>query len=259
MSAADPSVPKRSGDPLIDVQNIFKTYGEGTENPVHALRGVSFSLSRGEFASIMGTSGSGKSTMMNILGCLDKPSSGVFMLNGRNIASETRRGLARLRSRFLGFVFQNFQLLPRLSAQENVEMPLQYRSDISGRERAQRAKDALVRVGLADKLFRRPTELSGGQQQRVAIARALANRPEVLLADEPTGNLDTRTGLDVLSLLQDLNRDGLTIIVVTHESDVAACTARRLLLRDGKLVSDTVLPPLSAHDELKKLPVETNV
>ena len=190
-----------SAGTLIDVRNIVKTYGEGTENPVHALRGVSFGLRRGEFVAIMGTSGSGKSTLMNILGCLDKPTAGEFVLEGKNIAKESRRGLARLRSQCLGFVFQNFQLLPRLTAQENVEMPLQYRRDISGRERAERAKESLVRVGLADKLKRRPTELSGGQQQRVAIARALANRPRVLLADEPTGNLDTRTGLEVLSLI----------------------------------------------------------
>lgn len=252
MSASAPA-----SAPLIEVRDIVKTYGAETENPVHALRGVSFNLQRGEFAAIMGTSGSGKSTLMNILGCLDKPTSGDFVLEGKNIARESRRGLARLRSQCLGFVFQNFQLLPRLTAQENVEMPLQYRRDISGRERGERAKEALVRVGLSDKLKRRPTELSGGQQQRVAIARALANRPRVLLADEPTGNLDTRTGLDVLALIQDLNREGLTIILVTHENDVAACAARKLLLRDGKLVYDVVQQPLVAVDEIKKLPVDT--
>lgn len=243
--------------PLIDVRDLVKTYGAETPNPVYALRGVSFSIATGEFVAIMGTSGSGKSTMMNILGCLDKPSSGQFFLEGKDIAQETRRGLAKLRSQFLGFVFQNFQLLPRLTAQENVEMPLQYRSDISGRERATRAKDALVRVGLADKLNRRPTELSGGQQQRVAFARALANQPHVLLADEPTGNLDTRTGLEVLGLVQDLNREGLTIILVTHENDVAACAQRKLLLRDGKLVADERQKQLVAREELAKLPVET--
>jgi len=243
--------------PLIDVRDLVKTYGAETPNPVYALRGVSFSIATGEFVAIMGTSGSGKSTMMNILGCLDKPSSGQFFLEGKDIAQETRRGLAKLRSQFLGFVFQNFQLLPRLTAQENVEMPLQYRSDISGRERATRAKDALVRVGLADKLNRRPTELSGGQQQRVAFARALANQPHVLLADEPTGNLDTRTGLEVLGLVQDLNREGLTIILVTHENDVAACAQRKLLLRDGKLVADERQKQLVAREELAKLPIET--
>jgi putative ABC transport system ATP-binding protein len=243
--------------PLIDVRDLVKTYGAETPNPVYALRGVSFSIAKGEFVAIMGTSGSGKSTMMNILGCLDKPSSGQFLLEGKDIAQETRRGLAKLRSQFLGFVFQNFQLLPRLTAQENVEMPLQYRRDISGRERAVRAKDALVRVGLADKLNRRPTELSGGQQQRVAFARALANQPHVLLADEPTGNLDTRTGLEVLGLVQDLNREGLTIILVTHENDVAACAQRKLLLRDGKLVADERQKQLVAREELAKLPVET--
>jgi len=243
--------------PLIDVRDLVKTYGAETSNPVYALRGVSFSIAKGEFVAIMGTSGSGKSTMMNILGCLDKPTSGSFFLEGKDIAQETRRGLAKLRSQFLGFVFQNFQLLPRLTAQENVEMPLQYRRDISARERGTRAKEALVRVGLADKLNRRPTELSGGQQQRVAFARALANTPHVLLADEPTGNLDTRTGLEVLSLVQDLNRDGLTIILVTHENDVAACSQRKLQLRDGKLVTDEKLRQVVARDELAKLPVET--
>jgi putative ABC transport system ATP-binding protein len=243
----------------IEVRDLVKTYGEGTANPVFALRGVSFEIRAGEFAAVMGTSGSGKSTLMNILGCLDRPSSGAYLLDGRDVSQESRRSLARLRSHCLGFVFQNFQLLPRLTALENVEMPLQYRRDIPGAQRREQATDALVRVGLKDKLNRRPTELSGGQQQRVAIARALANRPRVLLADEPTGNLDTRTGLDVLALLQELNRDsagGLTIILVTHEADVAACAARRLMLRDGKLVTDARQEPQDARAALAKLPPE---
>lgn len=241
---------------VISVQDLVKTYGEKTPNPVRALRGVSFEIRPGEFVAVMGSSGSGKSTLMNLLGCLDRPSSGRFLLDGRDVARESRRRLAQLRSMALGFVFQNFQLLPRLTAQENVELPLQYRRDVSGRERRERAKEALVKVGLADKLARRPTELSGGQQQRVAVARALVNAPRVLLADEPTGNLDTRTGLEVLALMQQLNRDKLTIILVTHENDVAACASRKLILRDGKLVTDVTQTPANAAQELARLPVE---
>jgi len=235
---------------VITVTDLIKTYGAESGNPVYALRGVSFSIAAGEFVAIMGTSGSGKSTLMNILGCLDRPSSGSYMLDGRDISKEGRRQLAHLRSHALGFVFQNFQLLPRLTSQENVELPLQYRSDVSGRERRQRSAESLTKVGLAEKLARRPTELSGGQQQRVAIARALVNAPRVLLADEPTGNLDTRTGLEVLALLQELNRDGLTIVLVTHETDVAACASRRIVLKDGKLLTDAVQTPLNAREKI---------
>ncbi len=242
--------------PVISALDLVKTYGAETSNPVRALRGVSFDIMPGEFVAVMGASGSGKSTLMNLLGCLDRPTSGSFILDGRDIAREGRRGLAHLRSQALGFVFQNFQLLPRLTALENVELPLQYRRDVSGRQRRERAKEALTKVGLAEKIIRRPTELSGGQQQRVAIARALVNAPRVLLADEPTGNLDTRTGLEVLALMQQLNRDKLTIILVTHENDVAACATRKLVLRDGKLVTDATQSPANAADELAKIPVE---
>jgi putative ABC transport system ATP-binding protein len=235
-----------SNSHVIAIRDIVKVYGEKTPNPVQALNGVSFGIAPGEFVAVMGASGSGKSTLMNILGCLDRPSSGTYHLDGADVSRETRRKLAHLRSRCLGFVFQNFQLLPRISSRENVELPLHYRHDVSGRERRHRAEQALVRVGLADKIHRRPTELSGGQQQRVAIARALVNAPRVLLADEPTGNLDTRTGLEVLALLQQLNEEKLTIVLVTHETDVAACASRRLVLRDGKLLTDTRHEPVSA-------------
>jgi putative ABC transport system ATP-binding protein len=252
----EPPVPPAQ-KPVIAAYGLVKTYGEGGPAPVHALRGVTFKIQAGESVAVMGSSGSGKSTLMNIIGCLDRPTSGTYELNGINVSRESRRKLAHVRSEVLGFVFQNFQLLPRLSALENVELPMQYLSGaFSGRKRRAAATEALTAVGLADKLKRRPTELSGGQQQRVAIARALVNKPKVLLADEPTGNLDTRTGLEVLALLQQLHRDGLTIILVTHEADVAACASRRLILKDGKLVSDTKQTPLDAAEELKKLPVD---
>ena len=241
---------------VIAVQNVAKIYGQGGVAPVPALRGVSFEIQAGEFVAIMGASGSGKSTLMNILGCLDRPTSGSFHLRGKDVSSETRRSLAHVRSSVLGFVFQNFQLLQRLTAQANVELPLQYVRGLSGSQRRTLAVQALTRVGLADKLNRRPSELSGGQQQRVAIARALVNSPTILLADEPTGNLDTRTGFEVLALLQELHRSGLTIVLVTHELDVAACTSRRLLVRDGRLVSDLRQQPVDAASELRRLEQE---
>ncbi|MCZ7647047.1 MAG: ABC transporter ATP-binding protein [Planctomycetota bacterium] len=196
---------------------------------------MSFEVPAGGFVSVMGHSGSGKSTLLNLLGCLDRASSGLYRLDGVDVASMSRRSLAHFRARRLGFVFQSFQLLPRLTARANVELPLQYHGGIGWRERRRRADEALARVGLADKLDRRPTELSGGQQQRVAIARALVNRPALLLADEPTGNLDTGTGLEILALLQELHRAGLTIVLVTHEPDIAACTHKTVQLRDGRV------------------------
>ena len=255
MSAASFPAPDRPllAPPVIAIRDLVKTYGADTENPVRALRGVNFEIAPGEFVAVMGASGSGKSTLMNILGCLDRPTTGSYCLDGKDISRESRRQLAHLRSRALGFVFQNFQLLPRLTAVENVELPLQYRSDVSGRERRRRATDALTKVGLAEKLHRRPTELSGGQQQRVAIARALVNSPRVLLADEPTDNLDTRTGLEVLALMQELNREGLTIVIVTHENDVAACASRKLVVKDGKLVTDEKQTAVVARAELEKV------
>ena len=243
--------------PVIAVHELVKTYGADGPSPVRALRGVSFQIRYGEFVAVMGTSGSGKSTLMNILGCLDRPSSGTYHLDGCDISGESRRRLAQLRSRVLGFVFQNFQLLPRLSALENVALPLQYAKGVSGKERRERSTESLQLVGLSDKILRRPTELSGGQQQRVAIARALVNRPRVLLADEPTGNLDTRTGLEVLALLQQLHRSGLTIVLVTHEPDVAACATRRLILRDGRLATDCQQQAMDAQERLNAIPAES--
>ncbi|HEY3319152.1 MAG TPA: ABC transporter ATP-binding protein [Planctomycetota bacterium] len=239
----------------MSAEHLVKNYGQG-DSVVRALRDVSFSIARGEFVAVMGASGSGKSTLMNILGCLDRPTEGRYVLEGRNISSESRKSLARLRLATLGFVFQSFQLLPRLTTQENVELPLHYAKGVSGRERRERASAVLEQVELGAKAKRRPTELSGGQQQRVAIARALVNRPKILLADEPTGNLDTRTGLEILSLLQKLNREGLTIVLVTHEMDVAACAGRRLLLRDGHLTGDLRHTPVDARQQLLALPKE---
>jgi len=246
-------------EPVIFIDNVSKTYGAGGPAPVQALRGVSFKIEAGEFVAIMGASGSGKSTLMNVLGCLDKPTTGRYCLNGKDVSKQKRRALAHTRSAVLGFVFQSFQLLPRLTAIDNVALPLQYAGVLSGRKRRERSAEALTSVGLKEKLYRRPTELSGGQQQRVAIARALVNRPRVLLADEPTGNLDTRTGLEVLALLQQLHRDGLTVILVTHEADVAACAGRRLVLRDGKLLTDQRQDPLDPRQQLTSLAEEAEV
>ena len=224
---------------VIEAKDLHKTYGANTPNPVFALRGVSFAIAKGEFAAIMGHSGSGKSTLMNLLGCLDRPSSGEFLLNGQDVSKKSRRELAHIRGETIGFVFQSFHLMARMTAKANCELPMQY-TNLSGKERRTRAENVLKRVGLGEKLDRRPTELSGGQQQRVAIARALVNKPALLLADEPTGNLDTRTGLEILALLQELNRDGLTVVLVTHEPDVAACARRVLYMRDGLLAKTTL-------------------
>jgi putative ABC transport system ATP-binding protein len=232
-NAAAPTAP--SPAPVVEVRDLVKVYGVNTPAAVHALRGVTFTISRGDFTAIMGHSGSGKSTLMNLLGCLDRPTSGIFRLEGEDVSKKTRRQLAHVRSKALGFVFQSFHLLPRLSSLANCELPLQYSGGISSKERRERASEALRRVGLQDKLNRKPTELSGGQQQRVAIARALVNRPRLLLADEPTGNLDTRTGLEILALLQELNAEGLTIALVTHEADVAACARRAIHMSDGRI------------------------
>jgi putative ABC transport system ATP-binding protein len=243
--------------PVVEARALVKTYGGDTKIPVHALRGVSFVVERQDFVAVMGHSGSGKSTLMNILGCLDRPTSGAYLLDGDDVAKKSRRELARVRSRLLGFVFQSFQLLPRLSARANCELPLQY-AGLPRSERRARAEEALVRVGLKDKLDRRPTELSGGQQQRVAIARALSNRPSLLLADEPTGNLDSRTGYEILALLQRLNEEGLTILMVTHEADVAACAMRVLHMRDGVIVKVARHErPVSAAEQVQALIAES--
>ena len=222
---------------VIQTDKIVKTYASGS-NEVHALRGIDLTVQRGEFIAIMGTSGSGKSTLMNLLGCLDTPTSGSYSLDGVRVDGLDKNALAALRNQKLGFVFQGFNLLPRTSAVENVELPLLY--DRSGRKRDTRALAvaALGRVGLSDRLDHEPSELSGGQQQRVAIARALVTEPALVLADEPTGNLDTRTSMEVMALFQELNDQGITILVVTHEPDVAVYAKRIVEVRDGKIRRD---------------------
>jgi len=222
--------------PVMDVQGLSRRYGDG-DAVVHALRGVDLQIMPTEFVAIMGPSGSGKSTLLNLLGCLDVPTAGVYRLDGQDVARLSRDRLAEVRNRTLGFVFQNYSLLPRTSALENVQLPLLY-AGASRRELRDRATDALGRVGLADRLEHRPNQLSGGQQQRVAIARAIVNRPRVILADEPTGNLDTRTSLEIIALFQSLSREGMTIVFVTHEPDIAAFASRVLVVRDGRIVSD---------------------
>jgi len=224
---------------LIRIQHITRRYQMGTET-VHALRGVSLEIGRGEYVAIMGPSGSGKSTLMNVLGCLDTPSSGRYELNGTDVSQMDDNALAEVRNREIGFVFQTFNLLPRSTALHNVELPLIYSGD-SAELRRQRAMEALDKVGLADRVQHKPNELSGGQRQRVAVARALVNRPSILLADEPTGNLDSKTGEEILGLFQQLWQAGNTIIVVTHEEDVARRARRILRIRDGLIASDEVL------------------
>ena len=231
-------------DDLIQLENVTKVYRMG-DVEVHALRGVSVTVPRGDFIAIMGASGSGKSTLMNILGCLDRPSSGRYLLSGRDVSGLSRNELAEIRNQLLGFVFQSFNLLSRTSAIENVELPLIY-ADVPTRERRRRAREALERVGLGDRLHHHPNQLSGGQQQRVAIARALVSQPKVIMADEPTGNLDSRTSVEILALFQELGRSGITIVLVTHESDIAAHAARVLVMKDGRLQTDRRQEPRPA-------------
>jgi putative ABC transport system ATP-binding protein len=221
--------------PVIRMARINKIYGGAV--PYHALHDVDLAVQGGEMVALMGPSGSGKSTLMNLIGCLDRPSDGDYWLAGRHLAEYSDDQLADVRNRELGFVFQSFNLLPRYSALKNVELPLLY-ADVSPRERTRRAKEALERVGLGDKLTNRPNELSGGQKQRVAIARAIINQPSLLLADEPTGALDTKTGIEIMRLFQALNQEGMTVMIVTHEPDVAEYCQRMLRMQDGRLVDD---------------------
>jgi putative ABC transport system ATP-binding protein len=231
--------------PLVDARDLEKVYEAG-DVEVHALRGVTLAIEAGESLAIMGSSGSGKSTLMNVLGCLDRPTRGSYRLGGEEVAQLDRDRLAAIRNRTLGFVFQSFHLLPRTSALENVELPLVY-AGVAARERHRRARTALERVGLGDRLGHLPSQLSGGQQQRVAIARALVNEPRLILADEPTGNLDTRTSFEIMTLFQDLVAAGITVVLVTHEADIAAFAARTVEMRDGRIVRDEPRAPQRAR------------
>jgi putative ABC transport system ATP-binding protein len=244
-------------DVIIKVDSLKRTFKMGSEL-VHALNGVSFDVHKGEFMSIMGTSGSGKSTLLNILGCLDKPSEGEYFIDEIAVSKLSTSELSTLRNRKIGFIFQSYNLLARTSALENVELPLLYNNTVSTKERRQRAEHALEQVGLQNRMDHMPNQLSGGQQQRVAIARAIVNDPVLLLADEATGNLDTRTSYEIMSLFQDLNSQGKTIIFVTHEPDIAIFTSRIIRLRDGKLIEDEHLIPKSAREALEALPLENN-
>lgn len=239
---------------ILEINNLTKEFKTGAET-VRALRGVSFSVEKGEFVSIMGASGSGKSTLLNILGCLDKPTGGEYFLNAVNVKEHSRNELAKLRNRKIGFVFQSYNLLPRTSALENVELPLLYNPEVSTKARHAKAISVLNAVELSDRQSYTPSQLSGGQQQRVAIARALINDPVMILADEPTGNLDTKTSYGIMALLQELNNKGVTILCVTHEPDIAAFTGRTIILKDGKVIKDVKNEKIrSAKAELAAMP-----
>jgi putative ABC transport system ATP-binding protein len=241
---------------IIEIKNLRKDYHVG-EVTVHALRGVDLNIHEGEFVAIMGASGSGKSTMLNILGCLDKPTSGDYLLDGINVNTMNKDALARLRNKKLGFVFQSYNLLARTTALENVELPLYYNPQVKSKDRRESALRALEAVGLSDRIHHMSNQLSGGQQQRVAIARSLVNDPVLILADEPTGNLDTRTSFEIMELFQHLNEKGRTIVYVTHEPDIAKFATRNVTFRDGKIQRESIVTDrLNATEILKTLPVE---
>ena len=243
---------------IIRIENLRRDFVVGGET-VHALRGVSFTIHEGEFVTIMGTSGSGKSTLLNLLGCLDTPTSGEYKLDGVSVQSMSKNERAVTRNRKIGFVFQSYNLLPKTTALENVELPLLYNPKVSARQRRDMATKALEAVGLHDRLYHKSNQMSGGQQQRVAIARALVNDPVIILADEATGNLDTRTSYSILVLFQQLHSRGRTIIFVTHNPDLAAYSSRNIVLRDGKIVSDVINPnPASAKEVYDSLPAEND-
>jgi putative ABC transport system ATP-binding protein len=240
---------------ILEINDVKREFTMGSET-VRALKGVSFDVNAGEFVTIMGSSGSGKTTLLNILGCLDKPSNGIYLLDNVNVKQLSRDELAKLRNTKIGFVFQAYNLLPRTSALENVELPLLYNSSISTKERRERAIASLEAVKLGDRLDHTPNQLSGGQQQRVAIARALVNEPVMILADEATGNLDTRTSYEIMTLMQELNQQGKTIVFVTHEPDIASFSSRTVMLKDGKVQKDTHnINSRSAREALVSLPV----
>ena len=243
---------------IIKIEDLTREFKMGTET-VHALKGVSFTIKEGEFITIMGSSGSGKSTLLNIVGCLDQPTSGSYKIDGVSIKNLSRNQLATIRNEKIGFIFQSYNLLARTSALENVELPLLYNSKVSTEIRRERAVKALKMVSLEDRMSHTPSQLSGGQQQRVAIARSLVNNPVMILADEATGNLDTRTSYEIMSLFQELNKQGITITFVTHEPDIAAFSNRTIVLKDGNIIEDYKNNNvLSAAAELAKLPKENN-
>ena len=244
---------------IIRVENLRRDFQVGGET-VHALRGVTFSVAKGEFVTIMGTSGSGKSTLLNILGCLDTPTSGEYWLDGVSVREMGRNDRATLRNRKIGFVFQSYNLLPKTTALENVELPLFYNPDVSARERRERATEALKEVGLSDRIHHRSNQMSGGQQQRVAIARALVNNPVMILADEATGNLDTRTSFEILTLFQRLHAEGSTIVFVTHNPEIAQISSRNIVLRDGHITDDVRNGNIqSAQAVLDTIPVDNGM
>ncbi|APY09776.1 ABC transporter ATP-binding protein [Seonamhaeicola sp. S2-3] len=243
---------------IIKIQDLKREFTMGSET-VHALKGISFTITEGEFVTIMGSSGSGKSTMLNILGCLDKPTSGIYEIDGVKMKDLSKNELATIRNQKIGFIFQSYNLLARTSAIENVELPLLYNSKVTSEERRERAIKALKMVGLGERLHHTPSQLSGGQQQRVAIARSLVNNPVIILADEATGNLDTRTSYEIMALFQELNQKGITIAFVTHEPDIATFSSRTIVLKDGNVIQDYNNENIqSAAEHLANLPKENH-